>query len=106
MGISLTMMFSLFQVNYFFDMPNQLMTLFPFVLTGVILIAALVLSIQTGQGGSRINVAGTSDGRSEEHTSELQSRGHLVCRRMLVKNTTRAFCTFINYAFNILSVSA
>src|SRR5690625_7127950 len=23
--------------------------------------------------------------RSEEHTSELQSRGHLVCRRLLVK---------------------
>src|SRR5437660_2475342 len=31
-------------------------------------------------------------GRSEEHTSELQSRGHLVCRRLLEKNTrhTRA----------------
>src|SRR5439155_11252758 len=25
-------------------------------------------------------------GRSEEHTSELQSRGHLVCRILLVKN--------------------
>src|SRR5690625_6200435 len=24
-----------------------------------------------------------SDGRSEEHTSELQSRGHLVCRLLL-----------------------
>src|SRR5690625_6718668 len=24
--------------------------------------------------------------RSEEHTSELQSRGHLVCRRLLEKN--------------------
>src|SRR5690625_6227565 len=24
--------------------------------------------------------------RSEEHTSELQSRGHLVCRRLLAKN--------------------
>src|SRR5690625_5991475 len=24
------------------------------------------------------------DGRSEEHTSELQSRGHLVCRPLLV----------------------
>src|SRR5690625_7059201 len=34
--------------------------------------------------------AGSSDGedqndRSEEHTSELQSRGHLVCRLMLEK---------------------
>src|SRR5690625_6687541 len=25
--------------------------------------------------------------RSEEHTSELQSRGHLVCRRLLEKTT-------------------
>src|SRR5690625_6427299 len=29
------------------------------------------------------NTYGT--GRSEEHTSELQSRGHLVCRRLLEK---------------------
>src|SRR5439155_9834780 len=28
---------------------------------------------------------GTIDDRSEEHTSELQSRGHLVCRRLLEK---------------------
>src|SRR5207253_10841605 len=27
-------------------------------------------------------------GRSEEHTSELQSRGHLVCRLLLEKKTT------------------
>src|SRR5690625_5753561 len=28
-------------------------------------------------------------GRSEEHTSELQSRGHLVCRLLLEKNNPR-----------------
>src|SRR6266508_299304 len=28
---------------------------------------------------------GTSNSRSEEHTSELQSRGHLVCRLLLEK---------------------
>src|SRR5690625_2508495 len=28
--------------------------------------------------------------RSEEHTSELQSRGHLVCRLLLEKNKRRA----------------
>src|SRR5690625_5465501 len=28
---------------------------------------------------------GISSGRSEEHTSELQSRGHLVCRLLLEK---------------------
>src|SRR5690625_5636025 len=33
------------------------------------------------------NVGGGQDGvdRSEEHTSELQSRGHLVCRLLLEK---------------------
>src|SRR5690625_6233841 len=29
--------------------------------------------------------------RSEEHTSELQSRGHLVCRLLLEKKKTRAY---------------
>src|SRR3712207_8695786 len=29
------------------------------------------------------------DGRSEEHTSELQSRQYLVCRLLLEKKTTR-----------------
>src|SRR5690625_5385315 len=29
------------------------------------------------------------DGRSEEHTSELQSRGHLVCRLLLEKKNKK-----------------
>src|SRR5437870_8229532 len=35
---------------------------------------------RTATGGSRPNTS-----RSEEHTSELQSRGHLVCRLLLEK---------------------
>src|SRR5439155_12843531 len=31
--------------------------------------------------------------RSEEHTSELQSRGHLVCRLLLEKKKHRPICT-------------
>src|SRR5439155_9932790 len=31
--------------------------------------------------------------RSEEHTSELQSRGHLVCRLLLEKKKTQTSCT-------------
>src|SRR5439155_24709182 len=31
------------------------------------------------------STAGGAVGRSEEHTSELQSRGHLVCRLLLEK---------------------
>src|SRR5690625_6526343 len=33
--------------------------------------------------------ASTAKGRSEEHTSELQSRGHLVCRLLLEKKKSR-----------------
>src|SRR3989442_3001189 len=32
-----------------------------------------------------LSALGTLDGRSEEHTSELQSRPHLVCRLLLEK---------------------
>src|SRR5687768_17770240 len=37
--------------------------------------------IETGRPTSVLNI----DGRSEEHTSELQSRLHLVCRLLLEK---------------------
>src|SRR5690625_7076238 len=35
--------------------------------------------------------------RSEEHTSELQSRGHLVCRRLLEKKTPAARISTANW---------
>src|SRR3712207_7296884 len=34
-----------------------------------------------------VKAGGARDGRSEEHTSELQSRQYLVCRLLLEKNT-------------------
>src|SRR5690625_5365150 len=34
-------------------------------------------------------LAARDHGRSEEHTSELQSRGHLVCRPLLAKKKTQ-----------------
>src|SRR5439155_19983929 len=41
---------------------------------------------QEGAGGTRCITPGSSrELRSEEHTSELQSRGHLVCRLLLEK---------------------
>src|SRR3712207_7719150 len=44
----------------------------------------------TGRAGSAVDLAGILDGkaadlRSEEHTSELQSRQYLVCRLLLEK---------------------
>src|SRR5690625_6217999 len=38
-----------------------------------------------GQAMGRMVASTTSTPRSEEHTSELQSRGHLVCRLLLEK---------------------
>src|SRR5437870_6521524 len=35
-----------------------------------------------------VTMIATSPSRSEEHTSELQSRGHLVCRLLLEKKKT------------------
>src|SRR5439155_20236557 len=40
-----------------------------------------------------ISTSGQSAARSEEHTSELQSRGHLVCRLLLEKKNRRAYPT-------------
>src|SRR5437660_6268168 len=39
----------------------------------------------------------TADGRSEEHTSELQSRGHLVCRLLLEKKNRPAVARTVSY---------
>src|SRR5690625_5782860 len=48
-----------------------------------------ITGIPSGDYGDRLNVAIAGDElpdlRSEEHTSELQSRGHLVCRLLLEK---------------------
>src|SRR3712207_8308863 len=38
-----------------------------------------------------------NDSRSEEHTSELQSRQYLVCRLLLEKKTTETKVTHISY---------
>src|SRR6266508_6980400 len=40
-------------------------------------------------GGTRASTS--SRARSEEHTSELQSRGHLVCRLLLEKKKNHAY---------------
>src|SRR5687768_17897949 len=40
-------------------------------------------------GGALQDIARTTGGRSEEHTSELQSRLHLVCRLLLEKKKNK-----------------
>src|SRR3712207_7332710 len=41
-----------------------------------------------GHRGRRLLALGRADPRSEEHTSELQSRQYLVCRLLLEKKNT------------------
>src|SRR5690625_5551133 len=43
--------------------------------------------------GEAFDVVASLSGRSEEHTSELQSRGHLVCR-LLLENKIECSCRF------------
>src|SRR5437660_1172112 len=44
--------------------------------------------------------------RSEEHTSELQSRGHLVCRLLLATPTTEIYTLSLHDALPILRRTA
>src|SRR2546429_2302756 len=48
---------------------------------------SLLESLRKGTGDLRVSIAGMRElmKRSEEHTSELQSRLHLVCRLLLEK---------------------
>src|SRR5258708_25884832 len=39
--------------------------------------------------------------RSEEHTSELQSPDHLVCRLLLEKKKKVSFCTSVNLSLTL-----
>src|SRR5215208_3449595 len=50
-----------------------------------------------GRPGSRSRPASSSPPRSEEHTSELQSRGHLVCRLLLEKKKNSEFCGILDF---------
>src|SRR5207253_11216620 len=53
--------------------------------------AALGEGRRSGTAGAatrRVRAAPAVPDRSEEHTSELQSRGHLVCRLLLEKKNT------------------
>src|SRR5690625_6133508 len=48
----------------------------------------LAFGLRCKEAGIRLSMGSVGD-RSEEHTSELQSRGHLVCRLLLEKKTNQ-----------------
>src|SRR2546429_8469520 len=49
-----------------------------------------IVAVVGGRGAALMRLDGTEGQRSEEHTSELQSRLHLVCRLLLEKKKTPA----------------
>src|SRR3712207_7848247 len=49
--------------------------------------------------GRLISVVTTFDSRSEEHTSELQSRQYLVCRLLLEKKNFQYFFCYLSLFF-------
>src|SRR5260370_9869750 len=57
-------------------------------LTAITLLGVIGLGLMFGGALSQTNHAEQSDGRSEEHTSELQSHLNLVCRLLLEKKKT------------------
>src|SRR5207253_6474386 len=91
-----------FSLSFLMPRPPPSSTLFPYTT----LFRSLVDSLIDDYGGNLFNIDGIADRvhvnvadvrqqttmnylvrdrRSEEHTSELQSRGHLVCRLLLEK---------------------
>src|SRR5437870_11356054 len=54
---------------------------------------------------SSVWLLGVEPGRSEEHTSELQSRGHLVCRLLLEKRKQYINLAAIEHATTIMNVT-
>src|SRR5690625_6361431 len=51
----------------------------------------------SGDGTVMVHAVAGDDGRSEEHTSELQSRGHLVCRLLLEKKNMKQIQSNMNH---------
>src|SRR5688572_31899534 len=48
--------------------------------------------------------AGSAAGRSEEHTSELQSQSNLVCRLLLEKKKKRTSAAITSFALNCCDI--
>src|SRR5439155_19631369 len=72
----------------------------PQILTRV-LIGAVPIPRRTPRPPGKVLPARRSAPRSEEHTSELQSRGHLVCRLLLEKKKDR----FTSHDASVMAVA-
>src|SRR5690625_6195370 len=67
------------------DLHGQVLAFFVMVVAAaeVVIGLAIIVSIFRTRGSASLDDVNLLKNRSEEHTSELQSRGHLVCRLLL-----------------------
>ncbi|ASK61505.1 hypothetical protein CFK37_04615 [Virgibacillus phasianinus] len=62
-GIALTLMFLLTQLSFIFKINQQLLVTAPLVLGIGVTVGAIILSITTGQGGSRVKISSSMNGQ-------------------------------------------
>lgn len=62
-GTALILMFSLIQFSFIFPISQQVLLIVPLLITFGMIVGAIVLSITTGQGGSRVKTAVAKDGK-------------------------------------------
>jgi uncharacterized membrane protein len=60
LGFLMSVLFYFMQLTMMLELDPIMMTIIPFIMTGIILIYAVWLSFSTGQGGSRIKINGNS----------------------------------------------
>src|SRR3989449_5784368 len=68
----------------------------------IVLDDAEMIAVVVDVGGELRLVAPPDHARSEEHTSELQSRLHLVCRLLLVKKKTTSVTSVTHSEHDLL----
>src|SRR3712207_7570337 len=78
-----------------------------FVATSIVHIPSIMGVVHLGD--SMVFLAAILLGRSEEHTSELQSRQYLVCRLLLEKKKNRTHCLcyliYFTYMYRHINIS-
>lgn len=63
-GTGNALMFSFIQLSFIYPVNQQLLTIVPLVFSLAITVGAIVLSITTGQGGSRVKTAASANGNA------------------------------------------
>ncbi|PAV28128.1 hypothetical protein CIL05_18655 [Virgibacillus profundi] len=61
-GTALTLMFSFIQLSFIYPINQQLLTIVPLVFSLAVTLGAIILSITTGQGGSRVKTSTGENG--------------------------------------------